>query len=238
METEIGKSGSGKWTAEIGKSHEINFISEIMSGKMETEIGKSCINVNSDQDSNCLGLHVVITDSSNVQFLNKVLFYSDRLEIQHIDDASTTIKEPSPSCKNMLQNPFEKFAYTSPQASSAGWRTTKSKMRLPKKAQQQPRRNSPNQRDETTADYPALRKRTLDSQNPSATGDKKTVPGLGAPPAGAKGTKTAAMDRNAARDRNAWGKTNKTSRGKMDQNPQQGTETLEPSSNTGRPYTN
>ncbi|KAL4579106.1 hypothetical protein LXL04_015241 [Taraxacum kok-saghyz] len=97
-----------------------------------------CPFCNSDQDSNCLGLHVVATDSSNVQFLNKVLFYSDRLEIQHIDDASTAIKiipSPSSMSKNMLQNPFEKFACTSPQASSAGWRTTKSKMRLPKKVQ-------------------------------------------------------------------------------------------------------
>lgn len=45
----------------------------------------------SDQH-NCLGLHVVATDSSNVQLLNKVLFYSDRLEIQHID-ASTKIRK-------------------------------------------------------------------------------------------------------------------------------------------------
>ncbi|XP_023768865.1 uncharacterized protein LOC111917407 [Lactuca sativa] len=90
----------------------------------------------SDQD-NCLGLHVVATDSSNVQLLNKVLFYSDRLEIQHIH-TSTTNKEESPSIvtslsKSVLQNPFEKFAYTSPQTNSIGWRTTKSKMRLPKK---------------------------------------------------------------------------------------------------------
>nr|KAJ0222044.1 hypothetical protein LSAT_V11C200051680 [Lactuca sativa] len=90
----------------------------------------------SDQD-NCLGLHVVATDSSNVQLLNKVLFYSDRLDIQHIH-TSTTNKEESPSIvtslsKSVLQNPFEKFAYTSPQTNSIGWRTTKSKMRLPKK---------------------------------------------------------------------------------------------------------
>ncbi|GKB06367.1 hypothetical protein Tco_0834600, partial [Tanacetum coccineum] len=37
-----------------------------------------------NQDS-CLGLHVVATDSANVQFLNKLLFYYDRLEIQHIE---------------------------------------------------------------------------------------------------------------------------------------------------------
>lgn len=91
-----------------------------------------------NNQDNCLGLHVVATDSSNVQFLNKVLFYSDRLEIQHIDASRN--KELSPSSvtswsKNVVQHPFEKFAYVSQETNSGGWRTTKSKMRLPKKAQ-------------------------------------------------------------------------------------------------------
>ncbi|KVI07660.1 ATP-dependent helicase, C-terminal [Cynara cardunculus var. scolymus] len=47
----------------------------------------------SNQD-NCLGLHVVATDSSNVQFLNKVLFYSDRLKIQHIDASRNKMRLP------------------------------------------------------------------------------------------------------------------------------------------------
>ncbi|GKB31307.1 hypothetical protein Tco_0870708 [Tanacetum coccineum] len=91
-----------------------------------------------NQDS-CLGLHVVATDSANVQFLNKLLFYSDRLEIQHIE-ASVNSKEVSPSSvtsvsKSPVQNPFEKFAYVPPETNSSGWRTTKSKMRLPKRVQ-------------------------------------------------------------------------------------------------------
>ncbi|GJV59200.1 hypothetical protein Tco_1465300 [Tanacetum coccineum] len=91
-----------------------------------------------NQDS-CLGLHVVATDSANVQFLNKLLFYSDRLEIQHIE-ASMNSKEASPSSvtsvsKSPVQNPFEKFAYVPPETNSSGWRTTKSKMRLPKRVQ-------------------------------------------------------------------------------------------------------
>ncbi|GJY32323.1 fanconi anemia group J protein, partial [Tanacetum coccineum] len=83
-----------------------------------------------NQDS-CLGLHVVATDSANVQFLNKLLFYSDRLEIQHIE-ASMNSKEDSPPSvtsvsKSPVQNPFEKFAYVPPETNSSGWRTTKSK---------------------------------------------------------------------------------------------------------------
>ncbi|KAI3518646.1 hypothetical protein L1887_07453 [Cichorium endivia] len=118
----LERKGEGIWSKEDGCVFNTTFC-------------PFCINKH-----NSLGLHVVATDSSNLQFLNKVLFYSDRLEIQHIDE-STTNKEPSPSIvtslslsnKNVLQNPFEKFAYTSPETNSLGWRTTKSKMRLPKK---------------------------------------------------------------------------------------------------------
>nr|KAJ0221350.1 hypothetical protein LSAT_V11C200051250 [Lactuca sativa] len=107
---------------------------------------------------NCLGLHVVATDSSNVQLLNTVLFYSERLEIQHIDTSTTnnlilhTFQIESDSLKTFAtfvllnqahispssvtslskgvsQNPFEKFAYTSPQTNSMGWRTTISKVK-------------------------------------------------------------------------------------------------------------
>ncbi|KAF5804016.1 putative RNA helicase [Helianthus annuus] len=89
----------------------------------------------SNQD-NCLGLRVVATDSSNVHLLNKAIFYSDRLEIQHIDLSRD--KEHSPSSvtsgtKSLVQDPFEKYAYVPPETNSGGWRTTKSKMRLPRK---------------------------------------------------------------------------------------------------------
>ncbi|XP_076944311.1 uncharacterized protein LOC143614894 [Bidens hawaiensis] len=89
-----------------------------------------------NNQENCLGLHVVATDSSNVQLLNKAIFYSDRLEIQHIDAFRN--KELSPSSvtsvtKSLVQDPFEKYAYVRPETNSGGWRTTKSKMRLPKR---------------------------------------------------------------------------------------------------------
>ncbi|GKD27485.1 fanconi anemia group J protein [Tanacetum coccineum] len=62
----------------------------------------------------------------------KLLFYSDRLEIQHIE-ASMNGKEVLPSKSPV--HPFEKFAYVPPETNSSGWRTTKSKMRLPKRVQ-------------------------------------------------------------------------------------------------------
>nr|GEZ34037.1 fanconi anemia group J protein homolog isoform X2 [Tanacetum cinerariifolium] len=67
-----------------------------------------------------------------------LLFYSDRLEIQHIE-ASMNSKEVSPSSVTSVSkspvHPFEKFAYVPSEANSSGWRTTKSKMRLPKRVQ-------------------------------------------------------------------------------------------------------
>nr|GEY45160.1 ATP-dependent helicase, C-terminal [Tanacetum cinerariifolium] len=51
---------------------------------------------------------------------------------------SVPVLEVSPSSvtsvsKSPVQNPFEKFAYVPPETNSLGWRTTKSKMRLPKR---------------------------------------------------------------------------------------------------------
>ncbi|KAH6799841.1 RAD3-like DNA-binding helicase protein [Perilla frutescens var. hirtella] len=95
--------------------------------------------VNSD---NCLGVHVVATDRSNIQFQNKILFYRDCLEIKKFEPeikkvetkdevmsahgGSTVVEKPD-------LNIFEKFAYTSPVQDSAGWRNPRSRMRLPKK---------------------------------------------------------------------------------------------------------
>nr|XP_043634675.1 regulator of telomere elongation helicase 1 homolog [Erigeron canadensis] len=114
-----GSIGQGIWSKEDGCVYNTIFCS-------------GC----SNQD-NCLGLHVVATDSSNVQFLNKVLLYSNKLEMQHID--SLTNKELSPSCATSgtetTAHPFDKFAYVPQETNSLGWRSTKSRMRLPKKAQ-------------------------------------------------------------------------------------------------------
>ncbi|KAM7513981.1 hypothetical protein LguiA_003564 [Lonicera macranthoides] len=85
--------------------------------------------------SYCLGLQVMATDSFNVQLLNKMLFYFDRLEIKNFE-APTDRELPPPggTCisKPVVLSPIERFSY-SPQQNLGGWRTTRSKMRLPKK---------------------------------------------------------------------------------------------------------
>ncbi|XP_042516047.1 Fanconi anemia group J protein homolog isoform X2 [Macadamia integrifolia] len=69
----------------------------------------------------CLGLQIMATDSSNIHLLNKILFYPNRLEI----------KNPEESKDEVLPS-IEQFSYL-PQQNSEGWRTTKAKLRLPKR---------------------------------------------------------------------------------------------------------
>ncbi|KAJ4967111.1 hypothetical protein NE237_018960 [Protea cynaroides] len=71
----------------------------------------------------CLGLQIMATDSSNVHLLNKILFYLDRLEIKNLEE-STDEGSVLPS--------IDRFSYSS-QQNSEGWRTTKAKLRLPKR---------------------------------------------------------------------------------------------------------
>lgn len=85
---------------------------------------------------NCLGVQVMATDASNVQLLNKILFYLDRLEIKNLEASKE--KDLSPVRGSSVGNcavpmSIEKFSYIPPQQNSEGWRTTKSRMRLPKK---------------------------------------------------------------------------------------------------------
>nr|GMD43590.1 Fanconi anemia group J protein homolog [Ipomoea batatas] len=105
--------------------------------------------------NNCLGLQVMAADASNVQFLNKILFYSDSLLIKAAETStmdlspclgSTTCGKAGPSSiENFSYTPYqsptyvkadpstiENFSYT-PDKNSTGWRSTKSKMRLPKR---------------------------------------------------------------------------------------------------------
>ncbi|KAJ6392425.1 hypothetical protein OIU77_026231 [Salix suchowensis] len=90
--------------------------------------------------SNCLGVKIMATDASNVQLLNKILFYTDRLEFQNLEaskDLEPKDKDLSPvACLDMdktaLLNSLDRFSY-SQQPNSGGWRTTKSKLRLPKR---------------------------------------------------------------------------------------------------------
>ncbi|CDY65898.1 BnaCnng49030D [Brassica napus] len=90
----------------------------------------------------CLGVQVKATDSSNVQFLSKILFFADQVDVTE-DDASkeTALKhEKSPDVSNTdadksdVFKSIERFAYSpTQQQDSGGWRTTKSKLRLPKR---------------------------------------------------------------------------------------------------------
>lgn len=116
--------------------------------------------------NNCLGVQIMATNASNVELLNKILFYFDRLEIKS-PEASTDkgIKNPEssedkdlspPSGSNSDEvselDPFEKFSYKpqEPQQNSNGWRTTKSKLRLPKSS---PLSNSRSQCGTQTGSY-------------------------------------------------------------------------------------
>lgn len=90
--------------------------------------------------SNCLGVKIMATDASNVHLLNKILFYTDCLEFQNLEaskDLEPMDKDLSPVTrtamdKTALLNSLGRFSY-SPQPNSGGWRTTKSKLRLPKR---------------------------------------------------------------------------------------------------------
>lgn len=91
--------------------------------------------------SNCLGVKIMATDASNVQLLNKILFYTDRLEFQNLEASKDVEPEdkqdssPVPCLdmdKTALLNSLDRFSY-SQQPNSGGWRTTKSKLRLPKR---------------------------------------------------------------------------------------------------------
>ncbi|GLT58830.1 hypothetical protein SLA2020_316920 [Shorea laevis] len=92
---------------------------------------------------NCLGVQVLATDAANVQLLNKMLFYLDHLQIS-VTEASEN-KAPnnnedlfpangSATDKTANLDSIEKisFAPKCQDLGNSGWRTTKSKMRLPK----------------------------------------------------------------------------------------------------------
>ncbi|CAH8332947.1 unnamed protein product [Eruca vesicaria subsp. sativa] len=91
----------------------------------------------------CLGVQVKATDSSNVQFLSKILFFADQVDVAE-DDASkeTTLEQKeSPDVtqtdadKSDVFKSIDRFAYSpTQQQDSGGWRTTKSKLRLPKRS--------------------------------------------------------------------------------------------------------
>lgn len=113
-----GGSGQGTWCKEDGCVFKRVFC-------------PSCSN------PNCLGVEVMATDALNILLQNKILFYADLLEIGN--PAAQKDKDLSPPCESCTvlsdrHDSIEKFAYLPPQQRSGGWRTTKSKMRLPKKS--------------------------------------------------------------------------------------------------------
>ncbi|VVA92008.1 unnamed protein product [Arabis nemorensis] len=91
----------------------------------------------------CLGVQVMATDSSNVQFLSKILFFADHLEVMGDTASKETALKHKESIgstntavdKSDVFKSIEGFAYspTQQQESGGGWRTTKSKLRLPKR---------------------------------------------------------------------------------------------------------
>ncbi|KAB1203523.1 hypothetical protein CJ030_MR8G015346 [Morella rubra] len=88
--------------------------------------------------SNPLGVQVVATDVSNIQLLDKILLYFECLEIKNLEASrDKVLKETKPVSgsgmeKIAILNSIDKFSYGT-EENSGGWRTTKSKLRLPKK---------------------------------------------------------------------------------------------------------
>ncbi|KAL5557707.1 hypothetical protein UlMin_033918 [Ulmus minor] len=90
---------------------------------------------------NCLGAQVLATNASNVHLLEKILFYMDQLETKipevSIDNATTDEALSPANGSSMdrvaIHNPFDRFSYTPPDNAAGGWRTTKSKLKLPKR---------------------------------------------------------------------------------------------------------
>ncbi|XP_075516697.1 uncharacterized protein LOC142551379 isoform X1 [Primulina tabacum] len=114
-----GASGQGIWCKEDGCVYDSIFC-------------PFCVDLN-----NCLGVLVVATDASNIEFQNKILFYRDHLEIKKFE--ATQEKALSPPDKSITGKkagviPIENFAYISPTQDSGGWKHTRSRIRLPNKS--------------------------------------------------------------------------------------------------------
>ncbi|CAA3024232.1 Fanconi anemia group J homolog [Olea europaea subsp. europaea] len=84
--------------------------------------------------NNCIGVQVVATDASNFEFQNKILFYLDRLEIKNSDMAKDkALSSFGDSSTSASPSPIERYAYIPPPQDPEGWRSTKSRLRLPRK---------------------------------------------------------------------------------------------------------
>ncbi|KAK3427328.1 hypothetical protein EUGRSUZ_F03572 [Eucalyptus grandis] len=85
----------------------------------------------------CLGVRVMATDASNIGLLNKILFFANQLEIKELKSMEDCDKKvgvkSSDHAENDALKSIEKFAYSPKKVNSGGWRTTKSKLRLPRR---------------------------------------------------------------------------------------------------------
>ncbi|KZV19183.1 Fanconi anemia group J protein [Dorcoceras hygrometricum] len=112
--TREGASGQGIWCKEDGCVYDSIFC-------------PFCVDPN-----NCLGVLVVATDASNVEFQNKILFYLDHLEVRKFEaTAEMALSPPDKSITGKKAGviPIENFTYISPTQASGGWRHTKSRVR-------------------------------------------------------------------------------------------------------------
>ncbi|XP_015055724.1 Fanconi anemia group J protein homolog [Solanum pennellii] len=82
----------------------------------------------------CLGVQVMASDASNVQLLNKVLLYCDCLMIKEPDASRKELSPSNNLSSDRGLSSIESFTFTPEQQNLGGWRTTKSKMRLPKRS--------------------------------------------------------------------------------------------------------
>ncbi|KAG2303418.1 hypothetical protein Bca52824_032069 [Brassica carinata] len=101
-----------------------------------------CASVNQRLCRNSGSAKVKATDSSNVQFLSKILFFADQVDVTENDSTKETAlkHKGSPDVTNTdadksdVFKSIDRFAYSpTQQQDSGGWRTTKSKLRLPKR---------------------------------------------------------------------------------------------------------
>ncbi|GAB2243535.1 hypothetical protein Droror1_Dr00023663 [Drosera rotundifolia] len=88
----------------------------------------------STPNSSCLGVQVMATDASNAPMLSKILLFHDCLKFNSLttEPGATINDSPRGNCVLDL-NSIEKYAYSSQRQSLGGWRTTKTKLRLPKR---------------------------------------------------------------------------------------------------------
>ncbi|XVE56290.1 hypothetical protein DITRI_Ditri03aG0226800 [Diplodiscus trichospermus] len=91
--------------------------------------------------NNCLGVQIKAADEKNVQLINKILLFSDHVQIRNVEaetdkavkDKDLLLVNGTSMDKTAILNSIDKFAYSPKQPDLGGWRTTKSKLKLSKR---------------------------------------------------------------------------------------------------------